>query len=131
MKHLAIFKGDGGDKILSGQKTIESRFSKVKLPPFGVVFAGDLVYIKPSGKDITGQFKVKKVIFYDGLLQNDILDIKNNYGEQIAADDNYWNKSLNSRYGTLIFISQPFKFITSPVKIPKKDLRGWVVLDHS
>ena len=45
-KHLAIFKGKAGDAILSGKKTIESRFSKVKNPPFGVIGSGDLVYIK-------------------------------------------------------------------------------------
>ncbi len=67
MKHLAIFKGDGGEKILTGEKLIETRFSKSKIPPFGVISTGDLVYIKPSGGDIIGQFRVKKVIFFDGL----------------------------------------------------------------
>lgn len=52
IKHLAIFKGDGGESILSGKKTIESRFSHRRDPPFGQISVGDLVYIKPSGKDI-------------------------------------------------------------------------------
>lgn len=128
IKHLAIFKGDGGELILSGKKTIESRFSKRRDPPFGQVSAGDLVYIKPSGKEIIGQFKVQKVIFYDGLSQKDILDIKERYGKGLTVEEGYWQRSESSKYGTLIFIGDSSEFLTSPVKIPKKDLRGWVVL---
>ena len=128
-RHLAIFKGDGGELILTGKKTIESRFSKRKDPPFGLISPGDLVYIKPSGKDIIGQFKVKKVIFYDGLDKNEMEEIEGRYGKGLAVDATYFEKKNNSKFGTLIFISESSRFITSPVKIPKKDLRGWVVLD--
>lgn len=128
MKHLAIFKGDGGEKILLGKKTIESRFSKRRDPPFGLITTGDLVYIKPSGKDIIGQFKVKKVIFFDGLDAGQIGEIRVKYSKEIAVEQDYWGNKGDSKYGTLIFIEQSSRFITSPVKIPKKDLRGWVVL---
>lgn len=124
-KHLAIFKGEGGELILSGKKTIESRFSKKKSAPFLQISTGDLVYIKPSGKDIIGQFRVKKVIFYDGL---DIRDIREKYGKELAVGEDYWKGKETKRYGTLIFIGEVDPFLTSPVKIPKKDLRGWVVL---
>lgn len=125
-KHLAIFKGEAGQLILSGKKKVESRFSKRKDPPFAKVSSGDLVYIKPTGKDIIGQFRVKKVIFYDGV---DILDIRKRYGKDLAVDEAYWKGKENAKYGTLIFIGDSATFITSPVKLSKKDLRGWVVLD--
>lgn len=128
MKHLAIFRDRAGEAILSGQKTIESRFSKVKNPPFGVVSSGDLVYIKPSGKDIIGQFRVKKVIFFDGLGLSDLSNLRNLYGKELAAEGEYWEKNKNARYGTLIFIGDSSRFITSPIKIKKSDLRGWVVV---
>ncbi|MDO8573875.1 MAG: hypothetical protein Q7R77_03945 [Candidatus Daviesbacteria bacterium] len=127
-KHLAIFKGSAGEAILTGQKTIESRFSRVKSVPFGVISSGDLVYIKPSGKDIIGQFRVKKVIFLDGLDSSDLSDLRNLYEKRLAVEKDYWEKHKNARYGTLIFIGDSSRFITSPVKFPKKDLRGWVVL---
>lgn len=125
MKHLAIFKGEGADKILTGEKLVESRFASRRIAPYGVISCGDLVYIKPSGKDIIGQFKVKKVIFYDGL---DLDEIREKYGAQLAVEEDYWKGKENSRYGTLIFIGTSSRFITSPIKIKKKDLRGWVVL---
>ena len=128
MKHLAIFKGEGAELILSGKKTIESRFSQRRDPPFGAIGAGDLVYIKPSGQDIIGQFRVKKVIFFDGLTPDDVSDIKKQYGLQLVVDETYWTNKSNAKYGTMIFIGDSSRFITSPVKIPKKDKRGWVVL---
>lgn len=128
-KHLAIFKGEAGEKILSGKKTIESRFSKVKKPPFSLISSGDLVYIKPSGEDIIGQFRVKKVFFFDNLNLTDLSDLKNLYDKELSVDKDYWEKHKNARYGTLIFIGDSARFITSPIKIKKTDLRGWVVLD--
>lgn len=128
MKHLAIFTKGVGEKILTGQKTVESRFSQRKNPPFGVISSGDLVYIKPSGKDPIGQFRVQKVFFFEGLSGQDLNDLQKRYGKQVQAEENYWESKKNSKYGTLIFIGEVDPFITSPVKFPKKDLRGWVVL---
>lgn len=128
MKHLAIFKGDSADFILSGKKTIESRFSTKKSVPYQAISAGDLVYMKPSGKEIIGEFRVKKVLFMDGLEKEDLIELKNRYGKQIAMDEAWWEKKSNSKYATLIFIGNVSHFLTAPLKIPKKDLRGWVVL---
>lgn len=128
IKHLAIFKLGVGELILEGQKTIESRFSLAKIAPYGVISTGDLVYIKPSGKEPIGQFRVKKVIFYGGLEAPDIGEIREKYGAQIASDEQFWNSHQQAKYGTLIFIGEISKFITSPIKFNKKDLRGWVVL---
>lgn len=128
MKHLAIFSGNAAELILEGKKTVESRLSKRRNPPFGQIATGDLVYIKPSGEDIIGQFRVRKVIFYDGLDIGEIREIWEQYGKQLAVDENYWKGKESSRYGTLIFIGEVDPFITSPIKFPKKDLRGWVVL---
>lgn len=129
IKHLAIFKGEAAELILQGKKIVESRFSKRRDIPFGAVSSGDLVYIKPSGKDIIGQFRVKKVIFFDGITKEDFEAIKKEYGENLVVDELYWDAHKGAKYGTLIFIGDSSRFITSPIKIPKKDLRGWVVLD--
>ena len=128
-RHLAIFKGNAGELILNGQKTIETRFARAKIAPFGVISSGDLVYIKPSGGDIIGQFKVKKVIFYDNLDLSDLSHLRNLHEKEIAAGEDYWKAHESAKYGALIFIGQSSKFITAPIKLPKKDLRGWVVLD--
>jgi len=47
----------------------------------------------------------------------------------MVVEDAYWSAHKDAKYGTLIFIGEVDPFITSPLKFPKKDLRGWVVLD--
>lgn len=128
-KHIAIFTPDLAEKILSGEKTVDSRFSRSKIIPFGQVSSGDIVYIKPSGKEIIGQFIVRKVIFYDGLTKEDIMEIKKEYGQKISANETFWQEKLASKYATLIFVEQANRFLTSPIKYPKKDLRGWLIID--
>lgn len=66
-KHLAILKQPYLDYILSGQKTIESRFSRLKSAPFGVIKAGDIVLLKESGGKVKGEFEVDKVLFFENM----------------------------------------------------------------
>ncbi len=121
------------EAILSGQKTIETRFSKHKIAPYGEVRAGDLIYMKIPGGDIVGQFKAKKVFYFEGLTAGDVDKILQEYGKQISVgyaleDEKYLEIKKSSHFGTLIFIEQSERFITSPIKIQKHDLRGWMVL---
>lgn len=118
-RHIAIFKNGDEELILSGKKTVEVRFSKNKAVPFGQVSSGDLVYIKPVGKDIIGEFRVKKVLSFDGLDEVDLKEIKDRFGQD----------ATDAKYATVIFISESSRFITSPIKVTKKDNRGWLVLE--
>lgn len=124
MNKLAI------EAILNGQKTIETRFSQFRIVPFGQVAVGDIVYLKPPGEEIIGQFRVKKVISYEGLIPEEIDKIFTEFGDKIQDQvvPSYKDSKKNSQYGTLIFITQSERLITSPLKIKKKDQRGWVVL---
>lgn len=128
-RYLAVFKKEKAELILLGKKSLEIRFSKSKIAPFGVISSGDLVYIKPSGEDIIGQFRVKKVIFFDGLRKEDILDFKKSYTNRLAVDENYWVGKETYKFASLIFIGDCNRFITSPIKSPKKRLSSWLKLD--
>lgn len=132
-KHLAIIYPEVIKQIFSGQKTIETRFSKSKIAPFGQIKVGDLVYIKPPGKDIQGQFWVSKVVSFEGLEKEDWEFIKNHYGDRLSLgsknqDQAFFEAKKDARYGTLIFIGRVDQLITSPIKLEKRDQRGWVVL---
>lgn len=132
-KHLAIFNPQAIAQIFKGKKTIETRFSMRRIAPFGLISRGDLVYIKPPGQEIVGQFTGKKVIFFEGLEQKDWEFIKKEYGQKMSfgskkEDQKFFKSKQKAQFGTLIFIDKIEQFITSPIKVSKKDLRGWVVL---
>lgn len=122
------------EAVLGGIKTIETRFSLNKIAPFGAVSAGDTIFMKPPGKDISGQFRVKKVFSFEGLNSEDIDRIFTEWDSKIGTGDEgldkkYRQEKRHCLFGTLIFISKAERLITSPIKFRKKDLRGWVVLD--
>lgn len=64
MDHVAIMKKSWGltQKILSGQKKIESRWYKSKHSPWGKIEKGDIVYFKDSGEPISIKTGVEKVM---------------------------------------------------------------------
>ena len=134
-KHLAIMPKTVIESILNGQKKIETRFSKHRIIPFGVISAGDIVYLKSSSSDILGQFRVKKVICYEGLDYSDIEKLFVTFGEDIQSgdlqfDESFFKSKKTARFGTLIFIGETERLITAPFKFRKRDRRGWVILDN-
>ena len=105
-----------------------------KVPPFETVSIGDLVYIKPPGEDVVGRFLIKKVIFIEGVEGKDQDWISTFFSKRTSLKDktsnqNYFSRHKNAKYATLIFFDQIEQFIVSPIKINKRDSRGWVVLE--
>lgn len=135
-KHLAIFTRNAIKAIVSGQKTVETRFSKKKIAPFGMVNVGDIIYMKPPGEELSGQFVATKVISIEGLDEKDWEWIKTEFGQKIsfgsvAEMKNYYKEHEGSKFATIIQMGKIEQFVTSPIKIEKRDLRGWMVLDSN
>ena len=128
MRHVAIFPKDYIVRILNREKTIESRFSKVKCSPYGQVNAGDIIFLKEQSGPIVGQVKVIQVIFFSGLTPEKVLAIKRQYNDRLRADDDFWKTKMDANYATLMFLGDIQAL--SPYAFKKKDRRGWVVLDH-
>lgn len=125
-RHIAIFTKEAVQGIISGKKSFDVWFSKKRIPPFGEVKVGDTVFIKSPGRDISGQFLVKKVIYFEGLEQKDFEIIKK-LGK--GLDIEYFETRLDSKFATVVFIDRVEQFITSPIRYPKSDSRAWVVLN--
>lgn len=120
-KHLAVFPKESINQIFNGKKTVELRVSKKRIPPYGVVSKGDIVYIKPSGRDLVGQFRAKKVVFFEGLETGDF-EIIQKLGIEVEF------RKGRCEFGSVIFMDKIEQFITSPLKISKKNNKTWVVL---
>jgi predicted transcriptional regulator len=135
-KHLAILTRPAIKSVIAGEKTIEIRFSKKRISPFGEVGMGDIVYMKPPGEELIGQFEIKKVISLEGIEESEWEWIKTEFGPKMglgspAEAKNYFKLHQGSKYATIMFISKVEQFITSPIRIIKRDLRGWLVINES
>jgi len=125
-KHIAIFVGPAIEDILIGKKTIESRFSQSRILPYGEVAKDDIILLKKSGGDILGQVIVDNVLYYDCLNPNSIEVLRKEYSEAIAVGEKFWSAKKNSKYGTLIFLKKPKRFVF-PLQFKKKDRRPWLI----
>ncbi|MFC1721392.1 hypothetical protein ACFL0Z_00575 [Patescibacteria group bacterium] len=127
MQHLAVFSKGGIELILSGHKTIESRFSKFKFAPYKKVKSGDIVFMKESGGKVKGKFKVGKVVFLEDLNKQKLQNIKDRYSDRLQVPESFWKRKQQAKYATLIFVKEA-ESLANPLVLEKHDRRSWVVL---
>lgn len=121
--HLAVMVEPFLTYILDGRKTIESRFSKNLIAPYQRVAPGDLVFLKAG--PVVAAFRASSVECIN-LDNNERMRLRENYSNQICADDAFWDERDNRNYATLIGIDGVERL--TPVSVPKRDRRGWLVL---
>jgi len=83
MEHIAIMKKSWGltEKILTGEKTVESRWYKSKYAPWDKIKPGDIIYFKDSGEPVSVKAKVVKVLQFDNLTAEKTKQILSEYGK--------------------------------------------------
>ena len=125
--HVAIFSEPYLSLVLSGVKTVESRFSRNRCAPFGEVASGDVILIKQVSGPIRGVVLARKAWSYK-LTSEPLNRLRERFGEGIKADDAFWEAQADAEYATLIELDCPAPI--EPFEIDKRDRRGWVAL-HS
>ncbi|MCP6718197.1 MAG: hypothetical protein KJI70_01440 [Patescibacteria group bacterium] len=136
MDHLAIMKKSWGllPKILTGEKTIESRWYKTKYRPWDNIQTRDVVYFKDSGKLVSVKTEVRKVIQFSNLIPEKVKEILEKYGENdgLGIDDipRFFEMFKNKKYCILVFLKNPKKI--KPFRINKKGygtMSAWIVVN--
>lgn len=112
MNHLAIMTPSRHfiEKILSGQKTIESRWYKHKIAPWNRIKSGDMVYFKDSGRKVTARARVAAVAQFELNDLTEGLRIAKTYQKEIclsdlAIKDTSWLTGKN--YVILVHLQNP------------------------
>lgn len=136
MEHIAIMKKSWGltEKILTGDKKIESRWYQGKYRPWDRIKRGDTVYFKDSGEPVRIKAKVDKVMQFDALTTKTVKEILLKYGRDdgIAKDDvlKFFELFKNKRYCILIFLKNPVA--VNPFDIDKTGfgtMSAWITVD--
>jgi ASC-1-like (ASCH) protein len=107
MHHIAILdkKRKLLQRIISGEKTIESRWYKTKRMPWHAIAKGDTIYFKDCGKPVTAKAKVKDVLFFDNLSREKVLSIIQKYGRAIGFRSlEYTDYYIGKNYCILMFL---------------------------
>lgn len=136
MDHVAIMKKSWGltEKILSGEKKIESRWYKVRRKPWGAIQSGDAVYFKNSGEPVTIRTRVKDVIQISELTPGSVKDTLRKYGEDDGIETGrvgeFYERFKDKNYCILVFLENPTKI--QPFEIDKKGfgvMAAWISVD--
>lgn len=137
MEHLAIMKKSWGltQKILSGEKKIESRWYKLKHSPWGKIEKGDAVYFKDSGEPVSIKAEVEKVISFSDLSPQKVKQILNEYGKDDGIEKDkmpeFFELFKDKKYCLLIFLKNPEKI--QPFEINKAgfgNMAAWITIDN-
>lgn len=132
MHHLAILSKERKllAKILSGEKTIESRWYKFPKTPYQKISAGDIIYFKESGAPVTAKAGVSKVLFFAALNQEKIIQILTEYGKQICIPLSSADRHIGKNYCTLIFLKEVEAI--PPFQINKSgygNMTAWITIE--
>jgi len=123
------------DKVLSGEKTVESRWYKFKRPPWDKVRAGDCVYFKDTGGSVRVKAEVKKVLQFADLTPQKTEEILRQYGQadlgakEIMPAIRQYVQGKN--YCLLVFLKNPEK-VKPPFDINKTGfgaMSAWLTID--
>lgn len=108
MDHVAIMnkKWKLIDKIVSGEKIIESRWYKTKKDPWNKIINGDRIYFKDSGCDVTAVAVVSDVKQFSYVNEEKTNWILKTFGKRIGFVD--LDKSITwasgKKYCVLVFL---------------------------
>lgn len=135
MEHIAIMRNSWGllDKIISGNKTIESRWYKTKYPPWGRIKPGDTLYFKDSGKPVSVKSTVDRALFISSLGPKKVMDLLNKYGQMdgLGLKDipTYFQMFKHKKYCILIFFSNVE--VIDPFQVDKSGygtMSSWITI---
>jgi len=123
--HLAVLSQPYLDLVLTGDKKIESRFSRNRCVPFDEIRKGDIILLKEVSGPVCGIALASRIWFFD--LENEPIEaIRQQYGGAILAEDEFWLQKEGSSFATLIELKNPTSI--EPLAFDKRDRRGWVSL---
>lgn len=119
--HLGIFVDPYLTYILERIKTIESRFSINRIPPFDTIKKGDIILLKRSGGPVVGLCNVSEVSFYQ-LNSTTWKTIRKQAKGLCILDENFWEAKKNASFATIMRLNHVHRII--PFQWEKQDRRG-------
>ncbi len=136
MDHVAIMRKSWKltQKILSGEKKIESRWYSNKSAPWDRIKAGESVYFKDSGEPVTIKAEVERVLQFSELTPHAVKEILDKFGSvdgiNISDVSKFYARFKHKRYCLLIFLRNAQK--VRPFNISKKgfgNMSAWLCVD--
>lgn len=119
-------------KIISGEKTIESRWYQTRRTPWNIAKKGDTIFFKNAGESVTTKARVSEVLQFEIGTFADAKQIVKKFGKEIClvnSDPTSWKKI--PKYCVLLRLTKPVALKQS-FQINKKGFgsaAAWIATD--
>ena len=122
------------DKILDGQKKIESRWYSVKCKPWDNIKKGEIVYFKDSGGPVRIKAVVNKVMQFADLTPKKVKEILDKYGRDDGLEKKripeFFERFRDKKYCILIFLKNPQEIKSFEIdKTGFGVMSAWIAID--
>jgi hypothetical protein len=125
--HLVVMREPYLTRVLSGEKTVESRFLRVRAAPFDRVAPGDRLLLKRVGGPIVAEATAAAVRQFADLSPERVLALTDAFRDELRLDADFAARAHAARYAVLVWLAN-VRPLESPRTYAKRDRRGWVVL---
>lgn len=112
MDHVAIMRKSWHltERILSGEKKIESRWYKFKRSPWNKIKINNSLYFKNSGEQVSLKARVSKVLQFSNLNPSKVKELLLSFGKDVGIRNNeissYYKMFKDKKYCVLIFLKE-------------------------
>jgi len=124
--HVVILRREHVAPILDGHKTVESRLTRNRVAPFGLVAPGDHLFPKVAGQRYFAAAVASDVDSHDNLTPATVDQLKARYNDRVLGDDDYWQAKRDARYATFITLIDVVPTNLGPAY--NKTMAAWHVL---
>ena len=122
------------DKILTGQKKIESRWYSVKCKPWDRIKKGEIIYFKDSGGPVRIKAEVGRVMQFADLTPKKVKEILDKYGRDDGLEKKripeFFERFRDKKYCILIFLKNPQEIKSFEIdKTGFGVMSAWIAID--
>ena len=122
------------DKILDGQKKIESRWYSVKCKPWDRIKKGEIIYFKDSGGPVRIKAEVGRVMQFADLTPKKVKEILDKYGRDDGLEKKripeFFERFRDKKYCILIFLKNPQEIKSFEIdKTGFGVISAWIAID--
>ncbi len=122
--HLAVMTGPFLDMIVTGRKTVESRFHRQRRTPLFTAKPGDVVIFRQSARPASVAAILGDTYYLD-IAESGIDQIRATWAPRIGCDDDdFWAARADARWVSLLLLDSVFSIPPQPLH--KRDRQAWV-----
>lgn len=126
--HLAVMSEPFLSFVLAGTKTVESRFSNKRIPPYQCALSNDIILLKEVGGPVVATCLISQTWYFDHPTRDQMVELKEHFGKLLRDDvPGFWDRRIDSSYISLLEVEH-VSLLSQPISCPKKDRRGWVTI---